>query len=470
MNKTKNLILPKTYEHNLASNFKAFFNSKQFSDVTFKIYPSETIFYSHSLILIVMSGYFRKQFQHEQKNKTIEGLNLFELENVQPTIFEQTLSFCYTGKITLNINNCKTILTLAQRLEIHSLIPICQSYIWKCEKSLTKIFQVELMAGVINEQKNRYYLAKIKKNQKQIDPNKKKENQNQKINEKEKEKEKEKERETNEDEIMLLYENKDAFRIGNGKRMLHDNNHYQKEMIKRKKLKILNTTMKIKPQRTLLLTDKSYAFIQDISTTIMCGQWAGIVTTLRIDEMKLSYNYLFQFDSAVIFLTEHNPAKYLYLKPLLKRYLNDGGGVVMSSHGSFWINTESNKPVITNQIIEKEFLPFVPNCKFLSKPRVTGKKVNLRHPVLNQITTLETVQNSNRWESQKLEKGAKLIAKWGDGNILLAEKSDIGCLLLFNVSFFSNKSIQDSWVKTSSMATLISNAVDYASKYFANIF
>ena len=80
-----------------SNQFGEFFDSVQFSDVTFNIRGRE--FPAHKNILAARSQYFSAMFQHPTKENLT---NQIEIEDVEPDVFHELLRFIYTGRVQID--------------------------------------------------------------------------------------------------------------------------------------------------------------------------------------------------------------------------------------------------------------------------------------------------------------------------------------------------------------------------------
>ncbi|XP_017483380.1 PREDICTED: longitudinals lacking protein-like, partial [Rhagoletis zephyria] len=101
-----------------------FYDEQDFIDVTFQLPNPTTMIPAHRLILASASPYFNDLF------KSAQGLApVIELNNVNSDTFERLMTFCYTGKTLITIDNVDAMLKAAMVLKLDGAVLSCVDYI-----------------------------------------------------------------------------------------------------------------------------------------------------------------------------------------------------------------------------------------------------------------------------------------------------------------------------------------------------
>lgn len=115
-------------------------NNPYLSDVTFSV-GVETI-YAHKAMLITSSRLFREHFE-ENKSKTME-INWIERETLI-----NILTFCYTDKITITMDNLLALLMASHALEVRQIVNNCHGQV-QASMSPDNVFEILFKAKEMN--------------------------------------------------------------------------------------------------------------------------------------------------------------------------------------------------------------------------------------------------------------------------------------------------------------------------------
>lgn len=101
---------------------KSLVNNPYLSDSRFIVGDENQIFYGHKTFLVSASCLFLENFH------TNDALAMY-VENVDPAIFLEILTYCYTEKINIHKDNVLDILQAANKLEVKQITNVCHQYI-----------------------------------------------------------------------------------------------------------------------------------------------------------------------------------------------------------------------------------------------------------------------------------------------------------------------------------------------------
>ncbi|XP_036338597.1 kelch-like protein 8 [Rhagoletis pomonella] len=108
----------------LLNNIWELYDQQDLIDVTFKLSNPTAMVPAHRLILSAACPYFKELF------KSDKGLTpVIELNNVDSDTFERLLTFCYTGKTLITIDNVDATLKAAIVLKLDDAVVDCVDYI-----------------------------------------------------------------------------------------------------------------------------------------------------------------------------------------------------------------------------------------------------------------------------------------------------------------------------------------------------
>ncbi|XP_067641721.1 kelch-like protein 5 [Eurosta solidaginis] len=141
-------LLFQIYEH---------FDEQDLIDVTFKLSNPTSFITAHRLILSATSPYFKQLFKSE------EGIcPLIEITDIDSDTFERLITFCYTGKTLITIENVDRMLKAALILQLKEVVVNCVYFLMdhitdytlerayaleteaQCELLSAKIFEYEI--------------------------------------------------------------------------------------------------------------------------------------------------------------------------------------------------------------------------------------------------------------------------------------------------------------------------------------
>ncbi|XP_036344634.1 kelch-like protein 17 [Rhagoletis pomonella] len=117
-----------------------FYDEQDYIDVTFKLSNPIAMIPAHRLILSAASPYFNDLFKSEH------GLApVIELNDIDSDTFERLMTFCYTGKTLITIENVDLMLKAAMVLQLCDAVLSCVDYILEhiTEYTLKRAYDLE---------------------------------------------------------------------------------------------------------------------------------------------------------------------------------------------------------------------------------------------------------------------------------------------------------------------------------------
>lgn len=117
-------VVQKTTDLNNSINFKTYLFNDALSDVVFKI--DDTELPAHKIMLASASPVFEKMFSHQMKENIT---NVVVVEETDPDIFKEMLSFIYTGEVDNLETMACGLYELANRYDISNLKLLCEEFL-----------------------------------------------------------------------------------------------------------------------------------------------------------------------------------------------------------------------------------------------------------------------------------------------------------------------------------------------------
>ncbi|KAJ6243906.1 btb (poz) domain-containing 2a-related [Anaeramoeba flamelloides] len=210
-------------------------------------------------------------------------------------------------------------------------------------------------------------------------------------------------------------------------------------------------------------TEDTKVRINDVLTSIKSG---GIkkVEVINLVNQNIIWSQLKKYD--VIFIFSLNKFKNpINVGNLLAKFVKDGGGVVISS--VFALKNDKSQVEIQGKIVREQLIPIQKASIVFGQQSRLGRILSQNHPVMHNVQRFEGGKYSDRCSSFSVVNGAKKIALWEDGRILVAElrkKSVYGIVVALNFYPVSDK-IEgmdgDFWDHKTDGQKIIANAIHY---------
>jgi hypothetical protein len=119
-------VVDKNHADRMLSSIETMWKSKSFCDVTVRVKDRD--FLTHRYVLAAFSPYFRAMFSSGMAESHQKVITLNEAD---PDMFSEILSFCYTGKFEITCNNVCELLVAANFFDIPSIRGHCVDYLLK---------------------------------------------------------------------------------------------------------------------------------------------------------------------------------------------------------------------------------------------------------------------------------------------------------------------------------------------------
>ena len=119
-------VVEKCHKENLFLSINTFRRLKAFTDVI--VYVGDCEFHAHRLILASSSPVLETMLSSDMKEKVEGRINLTD-SSIRPEIFEDILSYMYSGKITLTIENVEELLHSSSFLMMQALREFCEDFL-----------------------------------------------------------------------------------------------------------------------------------------------------------------------------------------------------------------------------------------------------------------------------------------------------------------------------------------------------
>ena len=119
-------LIEKCHKENIFLSINAYRRHRAFTDVV--VYVAESEFHVHRLILASSSPVLETMLSSDMKEKAEGRINLTD-SNITPETFEEILSYMYSGKIKLTIDNVEELLYASCFLMMHALRKFCEDFL-----------------------------------------------------------------------------------------------------------------------------------------------------------------------------------------------------------------------------------------------------------------------------------------------------------------------------------------------------
>ncbi|KAJ3446066.1 pep-cterm sorting domain-containing protein [Anaeramoeba flamelloides] len=241
------------------------------------------------------------------------------------------------------------------------------------------------------------------------------------------------------------------------------------------KTKYFSTRRSDKPNKdlniALLTTEKDQIRINDLIKTLTHETGISNVVVIDISSKRqmnkqLDEKSLSKYDCVIVFSPSKKIGAPILLGFLLEKYVQDGGGLVISSVCALILGAKGQ---LKGNIIKSNFLP-VKMSKYLISGTPSSSKnwIIPNHPIINGVKHFHGGLRSHHVQVEGVKNNSNLIANWNDGSVLIAEKKNSdngGIVVILNMFLVSNShDDQEGWNSNTDGAKIIVNAVKYASQ------
>ncbi|KAJ6249577.1 btb/poz domain-containing protein [Anaeramoeba flamelloides] len=226
----------------------------------------------------------------------------------------------------------------------------------------------------------------------------------------------------------------------------------RKEKIKRSHIKVLLIAAqdRRKRRKDVIRSIKSTG-ISHVSEINLCEK-----TPSSLELKKHDVVFLYS-------LTEfRSPTK---LGNLLADFVDNGGSVVVSTINCLR-NDCKDKRELRGRFVEQDYLPIKMGKECQTKRRKLGKVYQKNHHILNDVKKFDGGGNSWHIDTKRVTKDSKIVAKYDNGNIMIAEKclKNRGKVIVLN--FFpvsdSVRHNDEYWNTNTDGHKIIANSIEYA--------
>ncbi|KAJ3440641.1 pep-cterm sorting domain-containing protein [Anaeramoeba flamelloides] len=397
--------------------FSSLFKSPILSDLKFKFGDKHAPIPAHQLVVSLFSDFFRELLYplEENNRNTSETINL-KLEGLEIGHFITVLKFCYTGKITLNFENIYQVCQLSWRFRIDKLLQECENFLQK--NGLPSVLEINSFDDDLNQQQQQQ--QQQQKNQEQ-----------------------EKDQQQQEQQVSL-------------------NNVSQTE--KRNEPRQSGISI------ALIVADQDTKYIKNVASVLSKSEVVQQIRVFRANKKKYPYSELRKYDVAFVYASDSKFVDPIELGNDLVRFVEDGGGLVLCSINCLDLEDEQQ---IYGKILEPQYLPFGKGTSISNQPAKLGEVCLPFHPIMNGVNTFDGGNYSFRIQTPKLSENSKTIAKWEDGNVLVAEKTfpnhtSFGKVIVLNLYPPNNSVDINCWKSNSDGEKLFLNSVLYAANNTLN--
>ncbi|XP_039967223.1 kelch-like protein 17 [Bactrocera tryoni] len=135
----------------LMTKIFSFYDEQSLIDVTFKVSNPTALVPAHRLILAAASPYFENLFNGNQGTNPI-----LEIHDIDSDIFERLITFCYTGEVSITVNNVAAMINATIVLQLDDAKNRIVDYL------LTHIDEYTLQAAYALERKTKCEVLKQK--------------------------------------------------------------------------------------------------------------------------------------------------------------------------------------------------------------------------------------------------------------------------------------------------------------------
>ncbi|KAJ3438440.1 pep-cterm sorting domain-containing protein [Anaeramoeba flamelloides] len=226
----------------------------------------------------------------------------------------------------------------------------------------------------------------------------------------------------------------------------------------------LNTKPNVKAKVAMIAADEDFKYVKNVCDSILKSYKIKKVKIFKSFKKSYPFKELKKYDVAFVYSSDHNFYKPYKLGNMLAQYVEDGGGLVLCSINCLDSDDEHQ---LYGRIISPQFLPFGKHSSISEQPCSIGQMVDSKHPILKKVKNFHGGEYSFRIKTKQVYRNSFVIARWEDGNILIAEKtfpknSSYGRVIALNMWPPNNKIDESCWNIKSDGQRLLTNAVEYA--------
>ncbi|KAJ3447370.1 btb/poz domain-containing protein [Anaeramoeba flamelloides] len=187
------------------------------------------------------------------------------------------------------------------------------------------------------------------------------------------------------------------------------------------------------------------------------------VSEINLCEKTPSFFELKKYDVVVVYsLGEfRSPTK---AGNALADFVDNGGGLIIFSINCLRSDVNDNRE-LKGRITENDYLPIKKGKEDYTGRRKLGKIYEKKHHIMNEVKSFDGGSNSWHIASKKVTKGSKIITRYDNGNVMIAEKSmkNKGKVVVLNF-FPVSDSVRNSdeyWKTNTDGHKIIANSVEY---------
>ncbi|KAJ6247234.1 btb/poz domain-containing [Anaeramoeba flamelloides] len=214
----------------------------------------------------------------------------------------------------------------------------------------------------------------------------------------------------------------------------------------------------------VLVSETREQYKRDVINSIK-HQGISQVTSMDVSRRIPTLEEIKNYDS--IFVFSCDPFKDpVEMGDLLADYVETNRGLVICSifaleNGEFGRN-------LKGRIVNDGFLPIMKGRVISHQESHIGEVEISEHPIMKEVTSFNGGKFSYRIDATNVQTGSSVIARYEDGNILIAEnrkEDDFGAVVVLNLWPISDEISTNGnyWLTSTDGAMIIANTVQYAS-------
>ncbi|KAJ3439292.1 btb/poz domain-containing protein [Anaeramoeba flamelloides] len=150
---------------------------------------------------------------------------------------------------------------------------------------------------------------------------------------------------------------------------------------------------------------------------------------------------------------------------VLADYVDNGGSVVICSINCLRKDSHDRRE-LRGRLVEQDYLPIKKGNECKKARRILGRTLRKNHHIMNGVMKFDGGKNSWNIDTKRVTKHSKIIAKYDNGNIMIAEKclKNRGKVILLNFFPISDsvRNNDDYWNTNTDGQKIIANSVEYA--------
>ncbi|KAJ3426273.1 btb (poz) domain-containing 2a-related [Anaeramoeba flamelloides] len=190
------------------------------------------------------------------------------------------------------------------------------------------------------------------------------------------------------------------------------------------------------------------------------------VNEINLCENTPSYHEIKGYDAILFFSLSalQSPKK---VGNLLADFVDELGGVVICSINSLR-NDSNDGRELKGRIIKEDYLPVKKGKEICQERRTLGIVENKTHFIMNGVKSFDAGRNSWHIKTKKVTENAKIICRYDNGNIMIAEKvvpnrGKVVVLNFFPVSD-SVRNNDEYWLTNTDGYNILANSIEYVAQ------